>query len=297
VSDEERPGPFPVLTGPTGVGKTELSLSLAESIGAEIISCDSRQVYRGLDIGTAKPTTEQRRRVRHHFIDELDLNDEWTAGRFAREAEARIAEVLERGAVPLVVGGSTLYLQALVHGLAHVPAAPAAIRAAVTAEASTEAGRRVLLDELRASDPSTAAMIDPANPHRLGRAVEVLRATGRPISSFRREVPRPAFRYDVEVLTRDSSDLRGRVNARVDAMLAEGLLDENRRLLDAGVSREAPALRTIGYSEPMAHLAGEIGYDEMVAQLKRNTWAYARRQLTWLRRHREYRWTVLPADA
>jgi tRNA dimethylallyltransferase len=275
------------------VGKTDLSLALAKSLGAEIVSCDSRQVFRGLDIGTAKPTDAERRRVRHHFIDELDLDQAWTAGMFAREAEARIVDILERGRVPLIVGGSTLYLEALVHGMAEVPAAPASIRATVTAEASTEAGRKRLLDELRSGDPATAAVIDAANPHRLARAVEVLRATGRPISSYRAAPARPAFRYDVEVLTRERSDIFRRIDARVDAMLQAGLVEENRRLLDTGVDRDTAALRAIGYREPMSYLMGEIDLEEMIRRLKMNTRRYARRQLTWFRRHPEYRWREL----
>jgi tRNA dimethylallyltransferase len=297
VTEASRPGPFPVLTGPTGVGKTRLSLELAETLGAEIVSCDSRQIYRGLDIGTAKPSAAERARVRHHFIDELDPSEPWTAGRFAREAEARIEQILERGGVPLVVGGSTLYLEALVHGLAEVPAAPAAVRRDVSEQAATEAGRERLLQELRAGDPETAGRIDAANPHRLARAVEVLRATGRPISSFRATPPEARFTFRVQVLTREPADLRARIDARVDAMIEAGLVDENRRLLAAGLGPDSPALRTIGYREPMAFLAGEIDHDAMMARLKSNTWAYARRQLTWLRRRPEYEWTTLAPDA
>jgi len=291
------PAPIRVLTGPTGVGKTERGLALAEAVGAEVISCDSRQVYRGLEIGTATPPPAELRRVRHHFIGELDPSEPWTAGRFAREAEARIAGILGRGRSPLVVGGSTLYLEALVHGLSNVPAVDADIRAGVSAEASTDAGRRLLLEELRAGDPSTARSIDAANPSRVARAVEVLRATGRPISSFRGAARAPAYRFVVQVLTRPLPLLKARINARVDAMLERGLVEEVRGLLASGLSPEAPALRTIGYREPAAFQAGEIDHEAMVALLKRNTWAYARRQLTWFRRHPEYEWVDLGEGA
>jgi tRNA dimethylallyltransferase len=152
------------------------------------------------------------------------------------------------------------------------------------------------MDELRARDPVTADSIDPDNPHRLARAVEVLRATGRPISEFRAAARPPAFSYDVDVLTREPDDLRRRIDRRVDEMLSHGLVDENRRLLEAGVDRNLSALQTIGYREPMAFIAGEITEVEMVRRLKQNTWQYARRQLTWFRRHPEYRWTHLAVD-
>jgi tRNA dimethylallyltransferase len=278
------------------VGKTQRSVALAQDLGAEIISCDSRQVYRGLDIGTAKPSAEELAAVRHHFIDELDIGEAWTAGRFAREAEERIVDILGRGRTALVVGGSTLYLEALVHGMSEVPAAPSDVRQAVSAQAATPEGRAGLMLELRAADPVTADSIDQDNPHRLARAIEVLRATGRPISEFRAAVRQPAFSYDVEVLAREPGDLRQRINRRVDVMLSDGLVEENRRLKEAGVDRNLAALQTIGYREPMAFLAGEITEDEMVQRLKQNTWQYARRQLTWFRRHPEYRWTPLDAD-
>lgn len=283
------------LTGPTGVGKTALSLGVAESLGAEIVSCDSRQVFRELEIGTAKPSEADRQRVRHHFVDERSLSDPWSAGQFAEDAEDRIRDIHARGAEALVVGGSTLYLHALAHGLAALPEPDLAIREELNAVASTEDGRAALFAELERVDPEAAATLDPSKSQRLVRFVEIHRTTGRPASSFWREVQPPAFDVRVVVLDRPREQLYARINQRVDAMLDAGLMDEARRLHDAGYSRDdVPALRTIGYQEPLAALAGELSHDEMVERLKRNTRRYAKRQLTWFRRREEYAW--LPAD-
>ncbi len=270
------------------MGKTALALELAEKIGAEILSADSRQVYRGLDVGTAKPPPEERARAPHHFIDEKTLDEPWSAGRFADEANARIAGILARGRVPLVVGGSTLYLESLVHGLSDVPAAPPEVRAALMREAATPDGRLRLYHELRAADPATADTLDPTKSQRLVRALEPLRTTGRTRSDYLAHAPRPPFRYRVVVLERPRDSLYRRINDRVDAMLAAGLLDENKKLLAAGHPADANPLRTIGYQEPLAHLRGEIAYDEMVRLLKLHSRRYAKRQLTWFRRRPAY---------
>ena len=288
-----RPGPFLVLAGPTGVGKTALSIAIASHIGAEIISADSRQVFRGMDIGTAKPPSAELQAVPHHFIDERDLGNPWSAGRFAREATERIAEILDRDAVPLVAGGSTLYLEALVHGLADIPDGDPAIRAELNEQSSTPKGAQELFEKLERVDPTGAASLDPTKTQRLVRAVEVYRTTGEPWSSFFAGGEPPPYRYRVVVLTRPREELYARIEARVDTMLGAGLLEENRRLMEAGFKLDTNPLCTIGYQEPFAHLSGEIDYDEMVRLLKRNTRRYAKRQLTWFRRRPEYEWVDL----
>ena len=292
---DERPGPFLVLAGPTAVGKTALSLAIAGRIGAEIVSADSRQVFRGLDIGTAKPSADELKSIPHHFIDERDLGNPWSAGRFAEEANGRIADILRRGAIPLIVGGSTLYLEALVHGLADIPDSDPAIRAELNEQVSTLEGAQNLLEELERIDPEGAETLDPTKTQRLVRALEVYRATGEPWSSFFAQAEPPPYRYRVVVLTRLREELYARIEARVDAMLDAGLLEENRGLMDAGFKLDTNPLRTIGYQEPFAHLSGEIDYDEMVRLLKRNTRRYAKRQLTWFRRRPEYEWVDLSA--
>ncbi|MCH7638175.1 MAG: tRNA (adenosine(37)-N6)-dimethylallyltransferase MiaA [Bacteroidetes bacterium] len=292
---DTRPGPFLVLAGPTGVGKTALSLTIASRIGAEIVSADSRQVFRGLDIGTAKPSWNELAAVPHHFIDECNLGSLWSAGRFAEEANGRIAHIIQRGAVPLVVGGSTLYLEALVHGLADIPDSDPAIRAELNEQVSTLEGAQNLFEELERIDPEGAETLDPTKTQRLVRALEVYRTTGEPWSSFFAQAEPPPYRYRVVVLTRLREELYARIEARVDAMLDAGLLEENRGLMDAGFKLDTNPLRTIGYQEPFAHLSGEIDYDEMVRLLKRNTRRYAKRQLTWFRRRPEYEWVDLSA--
>jgi len=290
---DDRPGPFLVLTGPTAVGKTELSLRVAERLGAEIVSADSRQVYRELDVGTAKPGEAERARVPHHFVDELALGTPWSAGRFADAANERIAAILDRGGVPLVVGGSTLYLEALVHGLANVPAGDPAVRAALVREVATPAGAAALFEELQRVDPTGAATLDPTKTQRLVRALEVYRTTGRPWSSYFEAVTPPPYRYRVVVLTRARAELYRRVEARVAWMLEAGLVEENRRLLEAGFRLDTNPLRTIGYQEPIAYLTGAISYEEVVRRLGQNTRRYAKRQLTWFRRRVEYEWLDL----
>lgn len=296
------PPPIPALIGPTAVGKTAVSLDLAERIGGEIVSADSRQVYRQLSIGTAKPSPEELARAPHHFIDELDLTEPFSAGRFAEAASERIAQILARGAVPIVEGGSTLYIEALLHGLADIPPTTAATRARLMHRLETE-GADALFRELRDLDPASAATMDATKTQRVVRALEVCEDTGRPLSSYHAQRPAARFRFVPVVLTRPRAVLYDRINRRVDRMLDAGLVEENRRLLETLRPLETlpPSglnpLRTIGYREPMAYLRGEISYDEMVRRLKRNSRRYAKRQLTWFRRHDEYRWLDLAVES
>lgn len=287
--------PLLALVGPTAVGKTALSLELAERIGGEIISADSRQIYRALSIGTAKPSDSELARVPHHFIDELDLDEPFSAGLFAEKANKRIGDILRRERMPVIVGGSTLYLEALIHGLSDVPKTRPATRERLMNRLHEEGAER-LFEELVRRDPASARTMDATKSQRIVRALEVLEDTGRPLSSFQKTRAEPPFRYEVFVLTRPREVLYERINERVDAMLAAGLLEENRRLLATRHSPTQPALRTIGYREPMAHLRGEISYEEMVRRLKRNTRRYAKRQLTWFRRREAYTWLDLEED-
>lgn len=281
--------PYIILTGPTAVGKTELSLELAEKLKAEIISADSRQIYKELDIGTAKPPPEELRRVRHHFIDELSLDEPYTAGRFEREAHGRIEEIVARGRVPLVVGGSTLYIHALKQGLADIPDVPSAVRRDLELELA-DRGADTLFAELRAVDPRSAETMDPSKSQRLIRALEVYRATGKPLSEYHDEQKAPPYRFQTFVLNRDRAELYRRINERVDVMLSRGLLDEVRGILERGYDPDLNPLQTIGYQEPVDFLRGKISYDEMVRLVKRNSRRYAKRQLTWFRRDEDNIW-------
>lgn len=279
-----------VLSGPTGVGKTALALDLAERLGTDILSADSRQVYRGLDIGTAKPTPAERVRVPHHWVDALDVGEPTSAGAFAREADRYVARCHAEGRPALVVGGSTLYVDAVVRGLADLPDVPPDVAATARAEAETSTGRARMFEELARADPAAAATLDPTKSHRLARLVGLLRATGRPPSTLWTENAPPARDVRLVVLDRPRDALYRRIESRVDRMLEDGLVDENRRLLAAGHRLDTPPLRTIGYQEPIRFLEGEIDEAEMVRLLKRNTRRYAKRQLTWLRRYPGAAW-------
>ena len=291
---DSRPGPFLTLTGPTAVGKTALSLTLAERLDAEIISADSRQVYRELSIGTAAPTPDEQARVPHHFIQERSLHEPFSAGTFADEANARIRRILQRGRVPLIVGGSTLYLHALQEGLADIPDVPDPVRKTLNDRLERE-GAEALFAELKAVDPQQAAKADPTKTHRVIRALEVYHATGKPLTYYYDNQPEPPFTYRTIVLHRDRQRLYDRINRRVDAMLDAGLMDEVRAVMEIeGVRLDEPPLSTIGYREPIQYLRGEIDREEMIRLVKRNTRRYAKRQLTWFRRYDDYEWWEAP---
>ena len=260
--------PFLILTGPTAVGKTDLSLQLARTLSAEIVSADSRQVYRQMRIGTAKPPPDVLAAVPHHFVDELDLDTPFSAGAFAEQAFQRIREIVARGRVPLVVGGSTLYLHALRHGLADIPPVPSSVRRDVEARLSRE-GAEALYAELRSVDPASAATMDATKTQRLVRALEVYHGTGEPLSSFHAAQAPPPFRFRTIVLYRERAELYARIEHRVDQMLAEGLVDEVQGILADGYSPDLNPLRTIGYQEVIAvgHLMAGVLWTERVISI------------------------------
>ena len=281
------------IVGPTAVGKTALSLRLAEELNAEIISADSRQIYQELTIGTAKPGPEEQRQAPHHFVNERSIFDApYSAGAFARDANERIRQILRRGRRPLVVGGSTLYVHALQFGLADVPEVDESVRSHIEQRLNDE-GAEALYDELRQVDPHQADRMDPTKTQRLVRALEVYHGTGKPLTYYHENQPAPPFSYRTIVLNRERSSLYERIEERVDCMLDNGLLDEVHGLLEQGVDPERQPLRTIGYREPIEYLTGEIDYDEMVRLVKRNSRRYAKRQLTWFRRYSTYNWVDL----
>lgn len=281
--------PFTILTGPTGVGKTALSLSLAQHLNAEIISADSRQVYRNLDIGTAKPDAEALATVPHHFIDERELGQSFSAGQFAEEAAHRIEDILARGRTPLIVGGSTLYLHALQHGLADIPPIDESVRHHLQARLTRE-GAAALYGELERVDPASAATMDPTKSQRIVRALEVYEGTGTPLSHYHANQSPPRFTFRTFVLHRDRAELYARIESRVDAMLEQGLLEEVESLHSRGYDRDLNPLRTIGYEELFAFLNDEIRFEEAVRLIKRNSRRYAKRQLTWFRRDADATW-------
>jgi tRNA dimethylallyltransferase len=273
------------LTGPTACGKTDLALELARTIPLEIVSMDSAMVYCGLEVGTAKPSPDVRRSVPHHLVDILDPSEAYSAGRFARDARAAVAAIAARGSLPLVVGGTLLYLRALREGLASLPRADAAVRAAIDEEARA-VGWPALHGRLRAVDPAAAARIAPADRQRIQRALEVHAITGRPLSELQRPAPGAAALEiaTVAVVPDDRAALAERIERRFDAMVAAGFVDEVRRLRACGdLAPDLPALRAVGYRQSWAHLDGACDWPEARRRAIVATRRLAKRQLTWLR--------------
>jgi tRNA dimethylallyltransferase len=289
---DERPGPVLALVGPTASGKTTLALELAPRLGAEVVSADAMLVYRGMDIGTAKPTPAERARVRHHLVDVVDPAEEFSVARFQPMARAAIAEVLDRGRVPLLVGGSGLYFHAVVDEFTFPPTDPA-VRRRLEDEARAR-GLPALYELLADRDPSAAARIQPGNLRRIVRALEVIELTGRAFSSFRGAMDAPVSRYRLTVLGLDPGPerLRARVAERVEAMAEAGLVDEVRRLAAGPLSRTAR--QALGYKELLDALERGGSVADALAEVVARTRAYARRQLAWFRRDPRVRWSTLP---
>jgi tRNA dimethylallyltransferase len=264
------------------VGKTEWSLVLAEAMNGEIVSADSRLVYRGMDIGTAKPSPAEMARVPHHLIDILDPSETLGLAEFQRLARAAIDAIHARGRLPLLVGGTGQYVWALLEGWTAppVPADPAR-RAALEGEAA-RIGREALHARLATLDPDAAALIDARNVRRTIRALEVIEATGQLFSAQRRKVP-PPYEAFIAGLTRPRPELYARIDARIDAMMAAGLLEEVAGLAAAGHGWEVPSMSGVGYRQLGYYLRGEIGLDEAVALIKRETRRFVRHQANWYR--------------
>jgi tRNA dimethylallyltransferase len=279
------------LIGATATGKSEVALAAAAATGAEIVSADALQVYCGLDIGTAKPTLEERGRIRHHLIDIADPGELFSAGEYARRARAALAEIAARDRPAIVVGGSGLYLRALLSGLSEVPPTPPAIRAELLERLHSE-GLAALRLELEYADPATARRLAAGDTQRTLRALAVLRATGRPLSAWLAASPGGAGRLDASKigLTLPRAVLYDRIEARIVEMIDRGWIDEVQRLLASGVSRDAPALQAIGYRDWIRHLDGELSRAETVVRIVQATRRYAKRQDTWFRREEKVEW-------
>jgi len=282
-----------LIMGPTGTGKSELALTLAHEFPLEIVSVDSALVYRGLDIGTAKPTAAERALTPHHLIDVCDPAETYSAGRFLDDTLKLIPAIRRRGRIPLLVGGTLLYFRALMRGLATLPPADSALRARLDARAR-DAGWPALHAELARVDPAAAARIQPADGQRIQRALEVFELTGETISDRQRRVRGTGLRLSAHALmpyTRD--ELYQRLDHRFDAMLAAGLVQEVRTLHRRGdLTPELPSLRSVGYRQLWAHLEGRMTMTEAVAAAKRATRNLAKRQLTWLRSEPAIPWMV-----
>jgi len=277
------------LLGPTASGKSRLAMALAERLPLEIVSMDSAQVYRGLDIGTAKPSAGERSRVPHHLVDVVDPDESYSTGRWRTQALACIAEILDRGKTPLIVGGTMLYYRALTEGLDALPPASQEVRAAISAEAA-ERGWPALHAELARVDPAAAKRIPPADVQRIQRALEVWRLTGHPLSALQTG-KRPALPFELRafaLIPDDREALNRRIAERFDAMLAAGLIDEVRTLRGRyRLSAAAPSMRAVGYREVWQCLEGEIPAAALRDRAIAATRQLAKRQLTWLRSFRD----------
>jgi tRNA dimethylallyltransferase len=299
-----RAAPIPLLAilGPTGTGKTRLAVALAEHWPIEVVSVDSRQVYRRMDIGTAKPTPGECRAVRHHLLDVVEPDEGYDAARFAREAAAAIASVLSRGRWPVLVGGTGLYYRALVWGLLPRPSADPALRVSLQAEIRA-AGPEALHRRLQVLDPDTATRLHPRDTLRVSRALEVALQTGRPAArsgagAWGDPSAQPGYRVVAIGLTAPRPALYAALDVRVDRMLGEGLLDEVRALLEAGFSPTLPAMHGIGYRHLLPVVQKGSGLDPAVAAMKRDTRRYAKRQWTWFAREPDLVWVeTRPGDA
>ena len=283
-----------LIAGPTAVGKSEIALRLAGQLGGEIISADSMQVYRGLDLGTAKPSPADRARVPHHLIDICDLTESFDAAQFARLAHRAVAEIQSRGRVPIFCGGTGLYFRAFLEGLGEAPPADAKLRAELEA-----APLEKLLVELRERDPAAYGKIDKKNPRRVIRAVEVIRLTGQPVSAQRAEWNTQHATRNTQhfyCFSRSPADLHVRINARVDAMFARGLVDETRELLKHGLAENKTAMQAIGYRQVVEHLRGERSLTETIELVKIRSRQFAKRQLTWFRAQPGTQWIELKPD-
>ena len=279
------------LLGPTAVGKTEIAIQLAQRLDAEVVSVDSRQIYRQMDIGTAKPTSDEQQAARHHLIDCVDISQPFSVADYQSLADTAIADIQSRGKRGLLVGGAGLYFRAIVDGLFEGPGADTARRERLEREAAQH-GVNVLHDRLRACDPMSADRIHPNNIVRVIRALEVYELTGIPMSEHQRQWHPEKQRYPFIAfgLTMPRALLYRRIEQRVDVMLANGLIAEVESLLAAGYARETVALQSFGYRELIAYLDGECTYLEAVQQLKQNTRRFAKRQLTWFRKDTRVEW-------
>jgi tRNA dimethylallyltransferase len=285
--------PVLVLTGPTGAGKTEWALQLAQSAPVEIVSVDSALVYRGLDIGTAKPSREVRARTPHHLIDICEPTEAYSAGRFVADAVRVIRDIHARRRVPLLVGGTMLYLRALLHGIAVLPQALPALRAQLGARAA-RLGWPALHAELQSVDPEAAARIAPNDGQRIQRALEVSLSTGQPISRLQKDTVSPLADWPLSYFVlapRDRAALHGQLARRFAGMMAAGFLEEVRGLRARGdLTAVHPSMRAVGYRQLWAHLDGQYDLEEAMRRAVTATRQLAKRQLTWMRSEPEGRW-------
>jgi tRNA dimethylallyltransferase len=271
-----------VICGPTGVGKTGFAIALAQQFGGEIVGADSMQIYRGMDIGTAKPTAQEQAQSVHHMVDVVDPDEDFDAVLYAEQADKCINQLAATAKVPMVVGGTGLYIKALIHGLAEGAPTDPGVRAMLQKELAAS-GASYLHQRLSKLDSESAKRIHPNDRHRILRALEVFQITGRSISSHQSDHGFSELRYDPLYigLTRPREQLYERINKRVEIMLAQGFVDEVRSLVDRGFGAELKSMQSLGYRHMMDFFQGRLTWDEAVRTLKRDHRRYAKRQMTW----------------
>ena len=283
--------PLICIVGPTAVGKTEIAIQLAQQLDAEIVSLDSRQIYREMDIGTAKPTPDQRGAVPHHLIDCVDVDQPFSVAEYQRLADAAITQIRERDKRTMAVGGAGLYFRGLIDGLFDGPGADAEIRAKLQ-RAADALGNIALHERLRQCDPEAADRVHPNNLVRVIRALEVYELTGKPISALQRQwtMDEPRYPFRAFGLDMPREALYRRIEDRVDLMVEAGLVEEVKGLLDRGYPRNCVAMQSFGYKELIDYVDGLRRLDEAIALLKQNTRRFAKRQLTWFRNDPRIEW-------
>lgn len=289
--------PLVVLLGPTAVGKSRFGVQVAQHFGTEVLTADSRQVYRGMDIGTDKPMADERQGIPHRLIDLADPDETFNTGWYRRAALAEIDRLYAESRLPFVVGGTGLYIRTLVRGLCPAPPADPEVRAELM-QMGQEQGRDCLHAELIRVDPETAARLHPNDEAKVMRALEVYRLSGQPMSAVQRDhgFQEAPFSTLLIGLQRSKEELYGRIEERIDWQLAHGMVQETRALLDRGYRRDGGAMTGLGYRHVAAHLSGECDYAEMVRLFKRDTRRFAKRQMTWFRKEPGVHWISVERD-
>lgn len=280
-----------VILGPTAVGKSKVALEIADKLNGEIVSADSRQLYRYMDIGTAKPSREEQNKVFHHLIDILNPDERFSAADYAKQARVAIEEIFKRNKQPIVVGGSGLYIRALMEGFFEGPSADVRIRKQLK-QLATDYGKMHLHNKLKTIDPISAHRIHPNDTKKIIRALEVYQLTGMVLSQLQKKEDNvlSGLMFVKTGLNLERKKLYQKINQRVDEMLHKGLLEEVEKLSQMGYTRQLNALNTVGYKEMFSYLQGEITLGEAIAKIKQNTRNYAKRQMTWFKKDREIVW-------
>lgn len=285
------------VVGPTASGKSDIAFLIAKELKTEIISADSRQIFKELNIGTAKPSKNYLDEIKHHFIDTISITEKYDVGKFVDEARLIIKKLHDENKIPVVVGGSGLYIHSLLYGIFEGPEADDDLRKSLEKEIEKN-GIESLVEKLKSLDPETYSRIDKNNPRRIIRAIEVIYKTGKPISQLQKQTTlKPDYDVKLIGLNWDRKVLYERINSRVDKMIANGLVDEVRKIIDQYGSNINIILYTVGYKEVIEYFNGNISMEEMIQLIKRNTRRYAKRQMTWFRKNKEIIWMDVKSES